>query len=370
MILDKEARGEKAKCVTHQSAICVNFAEIIDPTAASANPAYFEIVRADFAVHPTEIPHKNESVACGEVDVPIEHLLGLSDELFELLPTPAKDACIAHPAFQAHMFLNYVAKATPDKTDPTLIKTEAEALLKAANPADRQTLLRTPGVFTDYSGRTFNCTAFEYAFWAKDIHMCKMLVSHMDDETKVELLARINAIERIDTATGQPVGLSYQQAGISHRSPHFDLTPLKMALQIYVDGYDAWNATSNQDAMDAAWLAVGKAQRELPVHVVNEYCREGRSFNPTPLFNDGALPRALQFYDDSQFYNDITFAGATLFPLMASNSGLGFDFALFRGPNESGPNVERGSWGMWCGRIDLSAVKRLDEVRTVALTRL
>ena len=366
MILDREARGEIAKCVTHQNAICVNFAEIIDPTAASANPAYFESIRADFTEHPTEIPHKNESVAGGEVEVPIEHLLGLSEEQFERLPTSAKDACRAHPAFQARLFLNYVAKATPDKTDPTLIKTEAEALLKAATPADRQALLRTPGKFTDYSGRTFNCTAFEYAYWAKDIHMCKMLLSYMDDETKAELLTRINVIEGIDTAPGQLAGLCYQQGGISHRSPHFDLTPLKTALEGYIDGLDAWKAASNLDAIDTAWLAVGKAQRELPVHVLNEYCRQDRSFYPTPLFNDGAPPRALKFF------NYVIYMARLLFPLSASNSGLGFDFALLRAQQGAAAGVPLRGGALASGGppIDLNAIKRLDEVSTAALTRL
>ena len=68
---------------------------------------------------------------------------------------------------------------------------EAETLL-TATPANIQTLLRTPGIFTDYSGRTFNCTTYEYAYWAKDTHMCRMLESYMDAETKAQMLARID----------------------------------------------------------------------------------------------------------------------------------------------------------------------------------
>ena len=346
------------KFVSHQGNICTDICEF---AAKIENTLFVQHNCRDFENMPRAILPSDKSIVGGEVEVSIERLLELSDEHFELLPTSAKDACRAHPAFKVRLFLNFVAKATPDKRDKTLIKTEAEALLKAATPADRQTLLRTPGVFTDYSGRTFNCTAFEYVYWAKDIYMCKMLLSYMDDETKVELLARINVIEGADAALGQLFGLSYQQAGIRYRSPHFDLTPLKTALQVYVDGFDAWRAARNWDTMEAAWLAVGKAQRELPVHVVNEYCRKDRTFKPTPLFNDGAPPRALQFYnfiiDDDK---------AVLFPLMASNSGLGFDFALVGW-------WDRGGWRRVLGGVaalDLSAVKRLDEVRTVDLMRL
>ena len=252
--------------VSNQHATCVTFAAFIPPLAAPTpeNPDYFQSVREDFACSPNPIPQGNEHIYLDNgIDVDVEQLLEFSDELLDrLLQSPEnKEACRAHPAFNLRRFLGVVAKATPDKTDPTLIKTEAEALLLAATPEERQALLRASGVFTDYSGRTFNCTAFEYAYWAKDIHMCRMLMSHMDDEPKAELLARIKVIEGLDTTPGQLEGLSYQQAGIEHRSPHFNLEPLKTALQVYVDGYDAWEAASDWAAMKTAWLAVGIAQR-------------------------------------------------------------------------------------------------------------
>lgn len=347
MILNKEATGETAKFVTHQGSICVNFAEIIDPIAASSNPDYFASVRADFAIHPAEVPHRNEFVA-GDVEVDVETLLArINDEQFERLPTAAKEAIRAHPSFQARHFLHDVAKGKQE---------EAEALL-TITPANTQTLLRASGIFTDYSGRTFNCTAYEYAYWAKDTHMCRMLESHMDEETKAFMAARIDEMERIDAATGQPVGLVYQQAGQEHRSAHFDFTPLKEAYQRYLAGYDAWYAAQNWAAIDAAWWDVGKAQRNIPVHVAQEYCRPGRSFDPRPEFNEATLPRVLTFYNWRTRRDD------SWFPLAASNSGLGFDFALIRAA---------GRPGVWAVRTavrggalaDLAAITRLDEVRT------
>ena len=287
MILDRGATGETAKFVTHQGAICVNFAEIIDPTAASSNPDYFASIRADFAEHPAEIPHKNEWVA-GIVDIEAEALLErITDDQFERLPDAVKVACRAHPTFQMRQFLPGVAKGKQN---------EADALLTASS-GNKQDLLRTSGVFTDYSGRTFNCTAYEYAYWAKDTHMRRMLERHMDDETKVQMLSRIDEIERPDAATGQPVGLVYSQGGLEHRSAHFDLRPLKDALQRYVDGYDNWYRTRNLDAMRAAWMEIGILQRDLPVHVLNEYCHPDRSFSPPPEFNEETLPRSVSFYN-------------------------------------------------------------------------
>ena len=355
MILDVGALGETAKFVTHQGAICVNFADMVDAVAASANPDYFASIRADFATHPVEIPQSNEGVA-GTIDVDIEALITrINDEQFEQLPDAVKVACRAHPTFQMRQFLPGVAKGRQD---------EADALL-TASPANQQDLLRTPGVFTDYSGRTFNCTAFEYAYWAKDTHMCRMLERHMDDETKAYMLERIDEIERIDAATGQPVGLVYSQGGLEHRSAHFDLLPLVDALQRYVDGYYNWERTHNWDAMKAAWMEVGILQRDMPVHVVNEYCRPDRSFHPRPEFNEGALPRSLRFY------NFETGGKQSLFPLgISDSSGLGIDFALARGLTRQGVRLAAG-WARGAGAsIDLAAISHLDEIRTVDLTRL
>jgi hypothetical protein len=222
-----------------------------------------------------------------------------------------------------------------------------------------QQVLRYQGKFTDYSGRTFNCTAYEYAYWAKDTHMCRMLERHMDDETKAYMLARIDEIERIDEATGQPIGLVYSQAGQEHRSAHFGFTPLKEAYQ-HLAGYDEWSAAQ---AFQAAWMEVGIAQRDMPVHVVNEYCHPVRSFAPRPEFNEEALPRSLIFYN----YN--TNSEQDLFPLDVSDTtGLGIDFALRRGWCICGPRgAFSGGWGE--AGVDLAAVSRLDEVRTVDLTQ-
>ncbi len=352
MILDKEAVGESAKFVTHQGSICVDFASMVDAVAAATNPDYFASVRADFVAHPAEIPHRNDSVA-GELDVDIETLLtSFNDEQFERLPQAVKDECRSHPGFQVRHFLQYVAKGRQE---------EAEALL-TATPANTQMLLRMPRVFTDYSGRSFHCTAYEYAYWAKDTHMCRMLESHMDEETKALMLARIDEMESS--------GLGYQQQGETHRTKHFDCTPLKQALQQYVDGYGNWFATSRWAAMEAAWMIVGKAQRDVPAHIAQEYCRDDRSFSPTPQFNEVALPRTLTFYNFNMESRD------SWFPLLSSDSGLGFSFSLIRGA--SGRAMERGqtrpgrTGGARPGKslvlLDLAAITRLDEVRTLDLT--
>jgi len=353
MILDLEATGELSKFVIHQGAICTDFTEIVEPSLP--NQDYFARVRADFAVHPAEMPHKNEWVA-GDVEIEPEALLArITDDQFDKLPDAVKVACRAYPTFQKRRFLPGVAEGRQDEVD----------LLLTASPANKQDLLRTPGVFTDYSGRIFNCTAYEYAYWAKDTHMCQMLERHMDDKTKTYMLARIDIIERIDAATGQPVGLEYLQGGLKHRSAHFDLTPLKDAMWQYVYGYDHLERAYYMDDVKADWMRIGILQRDMPVHVVSEYCRPNRPFNPIPEFNDEKLPRNVGFYYSKMLRYE------ALFPLVISDSsGLGVDFVLVRGGHEK----TACGWGdpvlLEFIQADLAAISLLDEGGDKVLRRL
>ena len=355
MMLDTTTRT--GKFVTHQGSICTDFAELVVP--AELDNEYFQTIREDFeAPHDCFISHKNEAMQAS-IELSIEELLSHinDDEQFDKLPINIKQACMNSPVFQLRTFLHDVAKGKQD---------EAELLL-TDNPR-AQALLSTPGTFTDYSGRTFNCTAYEYAYWAKDTYMCRMLERHMDGATKASMFARINEIERIDALTGQPVGLAYHQGGLEHRSAHFDLTPLISALQRYVDGYDSWERTYNWVAMKAAWMEVGLEQCDMPVHVLNEYCHPDRSFNPRPEFNEEILPRNIRFFN----YN--TGVEEPLFPLVISDSsGLGADFALtclgFVGGGVWEGRCGRGSEGGRAG-VDLAAVSHLDEVRTGELRQL
>ena len=201
MLLDTEARSEKDVFFTQKGLICTDFSNI-----ATTGPyfAYFTEIREEASTHPEVMRPQDEPVIT--VDIEPEALMDkLGDVQWDRLPKEVADACRALPAFQLRQFPDDVAKGKQD---------EAEAILQASD--DKQTLLTTPAKFTDYSGRTFNCTAYEYAYWAKDTHMRRMLESHMDDETKRQLLERVNAMEH--------TGLAYQQHGVSYQNPHYDMS--------------------------------------------------------------------------------------------------------------------------------------------------
>ena len=143
----------------------------------------------------------------------------------------------------------------------------------------------------------------------------------------------------------------------------FDFKSLITALNTYVTNYDSWGYHQQL----AAWLEVGKAQRDVPVHIANEYCSPDRSFDPCPEFNEPALPRT------RSFYNYVSNSLDSWFPLTSSSSGAGFDFGLLR--DRRGVAVGYGGaiysrpLGAKCPSIDLAAVSHLDEVRTAGLTQ-
>ena len=339
--------------VTHQGSICTDFAELSKSSSLGIDSVYFQTIRDDYhLINQTgTIPHKNAHIAAS-VEVNLEALNETQlDDLLKNLPIKTRLQILkTMPALQVRMqlrdVLNHVARGE---------QAELELLLQSSPEAAPQLLLAA-GAFTDYSGRTFNCTAYEYAYWAKDTHMCRMLEAHMDENTKAAMLVKVTAIDT--------VGLTYEQHGhdVAH-STHFDMTPLKTALQNYVNGFDAWNTANNYDAMRAAWMQVGLAQRDLPVHVVNEYCRPDRSFDPLPAFNEDKLPRVLTYYNFNSGLD------VPLFPLVVSgSSGLGVDFALvWRGLAVARVSA---SHGLGCSVlsagccVDLAAICRLDVVRT------
>jgi len=278
----------------------------------------------------------------------------------ELATADTRMYSVFHQSNLHAKFLECVAYGQQDKAERLLSQ------VFQGQPTKIQAALLHQGTLTTYAGETFNCSAYEYAYWAKDTHMCRMLERYMDDETKAAMAARIDEMERIDEANGQPIGLVYSQAGREHRSANFDFTPLKEAYQRYLAGYDAWFAANDLDAMDSAWWDVGKAQRRFPAHVAQEYCRPDRSFDPRPEFNEATLPRVLTFYDR------ITRRDDSWFPLAASNSGRSFlAFALIRGGAADVARVAalRADDSLLATELDLAAITRLDEVRTVDLTQ-
>ena len=70
------------------------------------------------------------------------------------------------------------------------------------------------------------------------------------------------------------------------------------ALKTYVDSFDGLYKVENWDELKRLWIrGVGQAQRDLPAHVVHEYCHPDRGFEPeltVEKLNHKPFPRRLK----------------------------------------------------------------------------
>ncbi len=225
----------------------------------------------------------------------------------------------------------------------------ADELLASNSPAIQKLMLRT-NTFKDPAGRVFTCSAPEYAYWALDTNMCKMLFAHMDACGQAVTLARCSKIKTL--------GLTYKQNGFTFRqSKHFDFTRIICALEKYTIIYEPCCKSKSWTAIRSAWLAIGRAQCDLPDHVIHEYCRSDRSFYYRRAADDEHLPRESGFLDCRI---------GEIIELLPRKVGLGVDFAINRGIlgiATNGQLAGLGSPTSWLINIDLIAMRRLSDLR-------
>ena len=211
LIRDTKAWGKNAPVEYHGGMMCTDLANLIpfaDLNLNASDQTYFNEIRQEACQHPALISPHHEPVVT--VDIELGALMAKMEERpdlpwKEVLPEETYHACRTLPSFAARVFLDAVAKGKQD---------EANAMLEGSS--DKQALLTAPAHFTDYSGRTYHCTAYEKAWWDKDTHMRRMLESHMDDETKRQLLDKIDEIEC--------EGLAYEQHGVPYKNAHYDMS--------------------------------------------------------------------------------------------------------------------------------------------------
>lgn len=351
--------GEKnGLFVTHQGCIATHFALFLQ-MGWQDNRLDASLQDFDTVDKPTNvIPHKNEHIHADmkeiEIDLSLmdkDALQALYEEISSSADLALKEALLAQfkaerpdfkPQINAKQFLQHVAFGEQN---------EAEALLQQDSEL-AQALLQAENIpFTDYSGRTFYCTAYEYAYWAKDTHMQRMLEKYIktSENTRLFILERVQGIEQLATpgpgaglfAQTKPRGLYYtteDKQGLitKHQDAGFDLTPLINALNHYVDKYNKRPRQTEADweVLDKIWVEeVGRAQRYIPAHIAHEYCHPGRSFEEIKYKNEllnAAIPnnlkRQLKFYNYETRNYDVWFSrGSHLL-----DSGLGFSFGILR----------------------------------------
>jgi serine/threonine protein kinase len=253
-----------------------------------------------------------------------------------LLPAP-RSALKPVDQKDLSQLLRYVAEGEQDK---------AEALIQK----DKNLLLH-PGTLKDLSGREFKgITAFQYALWAMDYHMWTMIQKYLPKESQAE---QLQVLESKGTAYGK----------------HFSLKELTDALQVYVDNAKTWNY--DKRAISQWCQKVGGAQRRLPAHVVNEYCRIDRPFEPCPQEWESKLPRTREVPErwDSKQSKRIK---GSWFVDPNSDDSLGFNFAFCRWQVGVDCVFDMGStsWVNVGAVTDLKALQSLWKTRTQQLESL
>ncbi len=204
--------------------------------------------------------------------------------------------------------------------------------------------------FTDGFGRTFECSPFQYAIWALDIaYMANMMVDCLPqnvagEKIRMELL---NQLQEVKTK-----GVKYVLDDTEYVESHYNLNPLKDALNVYEDNLVNWNRTTQ--LRDHWCTVVGPTQRSLPTYLRQEYCCPGRSMRPTPTFDQKKFVRTL-------WIDDIT-KGKPLY-WGDQLEGLGENFAIYGGM--TGPDSEKGERGarITARRGDYAAIVALEQRR-------
>lgn len=236
--------------------------------------------------------------------------------------------------------LKFVAEGEQDKAEK-MIKKDKSLLLAA-------------GTVTDLSKREFKqITAFQYALWALDWRMWKMIQKYLPEEAQTEQFA---ALESKGTVHGK----------------HFSLKPLTDALQTYVDNTEkVWKYDHDHRAKNHWQTVVGGAQRLLPAHVVNEYCHPTRSFSPCPEFTEDVLPRsrACEVFDGSS-KNVSKYVKGEWFTSKSDGGSVGDSFAYGRCYLPIADGCNRGRWGVPWVADDLKTLQFLSKIRIQQLRPL
>lgn len=182
-----------------------------------------------------------------------EELKAGLDKLVVFLPD-LKDADIK----EVYQLLQWVAEGEESKAEAMLYKDKRLLLLK--------------GEVQDLAGRTFKeITAFQYALWALDWRMWKMILRFLPKEQAFQQLTELEI------------------KGTEH-GKHYDFERIIGALGkciFYMNSKNAYDAGTH-------WRGqVGAAQYDFPAHVINEYCGQ-RSFHH-PQFNEEKIYRTRNF---------------------------------------------------------------------------
>lgn len=302
--------------------------------------------------------------------------------IIEYCPSEEQKTLINHPLFSevllAKRILHHVALGEQEKAEAILKKLKDDKI-------EIVKLLSQKNNITDLSGRTFQrITPFQYSLWALDRHMWTMLLIYLP-ENKAAL--QLRELENAGVTYLKAKSIDNKPEILIENERHFDFSELIAALEDYLNNFELYR--KNNVLADTWRKKVGLAQRYIPAHVANEYCRTDRSFAPTPGFNEWTLPRILDFnyndwpYNFSVWFSDqVIFERVSIFSKVYVNATLGVKCAIFRGKEKNARVLSEELPTSWSGfsnclcvsysdaNIDLQAIKSLRNQRKYEYARL
>lgn len=263
--------------------------------------------------------------------LPDELILGITNHLSD---TESRNALIltSHRFYQLYL---------PERLLPVLLKAVTESSLDKVRLILEKypELLLRYGRITDPSGRIFKrITGFQYALWALDFKdMCRIVLNSIPKDETGQALRNglLNQLREL-----QEHGVSYERAGVKHNDKHFNLSPLKIALNIYISSYPNWSF----DEMRAYWCkTIGGEQKDFPISIRHFYCGH-REF----ILGQLIMKRSLTLYD---------YTGKSEIKWNTDVDGLGIRFAIRH-------SRKRGAWtssDLATAQSDLAALHRFDQ---------
>jgi hypothetical protein len=214
-------------------------------------------------------------------------LITLKKEFFKVIPedvqrnvltylTPSEQVGLIHGISRAPLLFSEPFRAALDENllqvghllflvakERTAHQAKAGWMLRQ-NPERAQRLIMSEGQVTDAAGRHFKApmSAFEYAFWVGDIHMCHMMLAYLDDDQKKQLQKKCQTIYE--------KGLMFTVDNpATSVSCHFDVRPLLSKLEAYITNTSTLINTNNNQcknwiASDKDWLRIGRELDKTP----------------------------------------------------------------------------------------------------------
>lgn len=380
MIRNNASKLSLSRTVEHDSISSDSYQEEISPL--------LQIDMVDTQVLGVETPAKKDILTTlPELRENISNFLHTEDKIN--LSTTSR---VIHSLFQADRFAIMAPKLLRHVARGEERMVERLFNISLANIS----CLLIPGNVQDHAGRVFfNITPFQYAIWALDWHMCKLMLNYLSKansagcrEAEVVRLALLCQFNEVTTN-----GVNYMFNGIAVEGEHhFDFQPLISALRTLVlrskqQGGDMIGQglyptrvpgfiggghlmplpylSSDRGSRDWCTI-VGSAQKNVPAHVAQKYCKRAIWFF-AKLLERTKPPRSIEFY------NVLTDKRESWWPAEPLSKTLGVDFAICHGNSGAlgGGGPDFGVNGP-TGQIesDLTMLTDLAQKRTRQIARL